>query len=110
MSKHYIDFKSIMRQIDFVFDYVLNSQQKVDLKKIIISNNGSILDQDTFSTTALMYFTAKMNMHCPNISTLTIESRPEYIDPEELEVLSRAIKEGDTPTELEIAIGFEAFK
>ncbi len=67
------------------------------------------MDQDTFSTTALMYFTAKMNMHCPNISTLTIESRPEYIDPEELEVLSRAIKEGDTPTELEIAIGFEAF-
>jgi len=40
---------------------------------------------------------------------LTIETRPEYVDMEELEVLSRALEEGKTPTELELAIGFEAF-
>lgn len=50
-----------------------------------------------------------MNLHCPNISSLSIETRPEYIDWEELEVINRALKEGDTPTDLEIAIGFEAF-
>ena len=45
----------------------------------------------------------------PGIETLTLETRPEYVDWEELEVLSRALKEGETQTTLEVAIGFEAF-
>jgi radical SAM enzyme (TIGR01210 family) len=98
-----------MKQVDFIFDFLLSPQQKEDLRKIIISNNGSILDEDTFSTTALMYFFAKMNIHCPNITVLSMETRAEYVDLEELEVLARALKEGKTPTDLELAIGFEAF-
>jgi hypothetical protein len=109
MSQYHVDFAPIMKQIDYVFDFLLTPQQKQDLKKIIISNNGSILDQETFSTTALIYFLAKMNIHCPNVAVLTMESRAEYVDWEELAVLSRALKEGRTPTQLELAIGFEAF-
>lgn len=109
MSQYHVDFAPIMKQIDYVFDFLLTPQQKQELKKIIISNNGSILDQETFSTTALIYFLAKMNIHCPNVAVLTIESRAEYVDWEELAVLSRALKEGRTPTQLELAIGFEAF-
>lgn len=109
MSQYPIHFTSIMKQIDFIFDYLLDEKKKVSLKKFIISNNGSVLDEDTFSTTALIYFMAKMNMHCPNVSTLTIETRPEYVDLEELEILARALKEGATPTTLELAIGFEAY-
>lgn len=109
VSQYHISFENIMKQVDFIFDFLLTPQQKEDLRKIIISNNGSILDEDTFSTTALMYFLAKMNIHCPNIVVLTMESRAEYVDLEELEVLARALKEGKTPTELELAIGFEAF-
>lgn len=109
MSRHHVGFASIMKQIDFIFDFLLTSQQKQDLKKIIISNNGSILDEETFSTTALMYFLARMNIDCPNVSVLTMESRAEYVDWEELAVLSRALKEGRTQTRLELAIGFEAF-
>jgi len=109
MSEHLVSFDKIMGQIDHLFDVILSDEQKKNLKKIIISNNGSILDEDTFSTTALMYFMAKMNINCPNISKLTMETRPEYVDFEELEVLSRALAEGDTKTELELAVGFEAF-
>ncbi|MCK4258190.1 MAG: hypothetical protein KAX49_04390 [Halanaerobiales bacterium] len=108
-SEHPVSYKNIMQQIDYVFDYILTKEEKLKLRKFIISNNGSILDEKTYSTTSLMYFLAKMNLHCPNISVLTIETRPEYVDLEELEVLSRALKEGNTPTQLEIAIGFEAY-
>ena len=50
-----------------------------------------------------------MNLNCPNISVLTLETRPEYVQVSELQLLARAIKEGDTPTKLELAVGFEAF-
>ncbi len=109
MSTDHIGYKDIVKQIDFIFNHVLSDEKKVNLKKIILSNNGSVLDEDTFSTTALFYFVTKMNLNCPNISVLTLESRPEYADISELDLLARAIKEGDTPTVLEMAIGFEAF-
>ena len=109
MSKHHIAFNNIMKQVDFIFDFLLEKKQKIELKKIILCNNGSVLDEKTFSITALLYFITKMNIHCPNLSVLTIETRPEYVDIAELEVLSRALKEGKTKTHLELAIGLEAF-
>jgi len=109
MSSGHIPFQDIMKQIDFVFDYLVDSREKDRLRKIILSNNGSILDEDTFSTTALVYFVAKMNMACPKVRCLTIETRPEYADMEELEILARVLREGERPTYLELAIGFEAF-
>lgn len=108
-SQFDVPFYDIMKQIDHIFDFVLSREQKENLRKIILSNNGSVLDESTFSTTALIYFTAKMNMNCPNISVLTLETRPEYVDMAELEVLHRALQEGKTPTSLELAVGFEAY-
>ncbi|MBN2531676.1 MAG: hypothetical protein JXB88_02225 [Spirochaetales bacterium] len=109
VSLTHIGFKDIMKQTNFVFMNLLSKRQKVKLGKIILSNNGSVLDEETLSTTALLYFISQMNIHCPHIKVLTIESRAEYVDLAELETIHRAIKEGDTPTDLEIAIGFEAF-
>lgn len=108
-SQFKVPFNDIMKQVDYIFDFLLSQQQKDKLQKIILSNNGSVLDEETFSTTALLYFVAKMNMSCPNISVLTLETRPEYVDIEELEVLNRALQEGPIPTQLELAVGFEAF-
>ncbi len=108
-SQFEVPFNDMMKQVDQVFDFLLSPEQKENLKKIILSNNGSVLDEVTFSTTALLYFVAKMNMNCPHISVLTLETRPEYVDMAELEVLHRALQEGKTPTNLELAIGFEAF-
>ncbi len=109
VSKEHVPYSHIMAQVDHLFNHILTDQQKTGLKKIILSNNGSVLDEDTFSTTALIYFVAMMNLHCPGISILCMETRPEYIDWEELELISRALKEGATGTDLEIAIGFEAY-
>jgi radical SAM enzyme (TIGR01210 family) len=108
-SQFEVPFDNIMKQVDYIFDFILSPEQKENLKKIILSNNGSVLDEVTFSTTAILYFVAKMNMNCPHISVLTLETRPEYVDIVELEVLHRALQEGKTPTNLELAIGLEAF-
>jgi len=108
-SQFDVPFNDIMKQVDHVFDFLLSWEQKENLKKIILSNNGSVLDEVTFSTTALLYFVARMNMNCPHISVLTLETRPEYVDMAELEVLHRALQERKIRTNLELAIGFEAF-
>ena len=109
VSANPVHFRHLKKQVDYVFEILLSREDKLRIRKFIISNNGSVLDQVTFSTTVLMYFLAMMNIHCPNVSVLTLETRPEYIDMAELEVLSRALKEGETQTDLELAIGFEAF-
>ncbi len=108
-SQFPIGYKSILKQIDFVFADPEIQKRRNIIRKVIVSNNGSVLDQKTFSSMALMYLIIQLNLHLPNLSVLSLETRVEYIEVEELEFLARGIKEGDTPTDLELAIGFEAF-
>ena len=108
-SQEHVPYTSLMAQIDHIFvDREVRSRAS-SIRKVIISNNGSVIDEDTFSSTALMYLIAQLNLNFPNLSVLSMESRPEYVNLAELEFISRALAEGDTPTRLEIAIGFEAF-
>ena len=109
-SPCHVKSEDIMKQVDFVFDYILSEQDKAKLKKLIVSNNGSMLDQETFSSNALVYLLTKINRTCPDISMLTLETRPEYVDTEKLELISHTLnqKPGKV-TEVEIAIGLEAF-
>jgi radical SAM enzyme (TIGR01210 family) len=109
VSQEHIDFRFLMKQVDHLFANARVKSRLNDIRKVIISNNGSVLDEDTFSSTALMYLIGMLNLYVPNLSMLCMESRPEYVDVEELEFISRALAEGETPTGLEIAIGFEAF-
>ncbi|MBA4386407.1 MAG: hypothetical protein C0404_00395 [Verrucomicrobia bacterium] len=109
MSSMHVPFQDLMAQVDHVFSSPEVLARRMAFRKVIVSNNGSVLDEKTFSSTALMYLLAKLNLHLPNLAILSIETRPEYVDLPELEFLRRALAEGATPTELEIAIGFEAF-
>jgi radical SAM enzyme (TIGR01210 family) len=109
MSSKHVGYKALMAQVDHVFSDAQVVERSQSIRKVIVSNNGSILDQATFSSTALMYLLAQLNLNFPNLSVLAIETRPEHVDLAELEFIARALAEGDTPTELEIAIGFEAF-
>lgn len=68
-----------------------------------------MLDEATFSSTALIYLLAKLNLHLPNLHVVSIETRPEFVDLAELEFIARVLSEGDTTTHLEVAIGFEVF-
>lgn len=109
VSENHVPFQAIMAQVDNLFSDPAVAARRQAIRKVIVSNNGSVLDEDTFSSTALMYLIAQLNLNMPKLSVLSMESRPEYVDTAELEFISRAMREGDTPTVLEIAIGFEAF-
>jgi len=109
MSRQQIGFRALMAQVDHLFRQPDVTCRAGRLRKLIVSNNGSVLDQVTFSSTALMYLVAQANVHLPRLAVLTLETRVEYVEVEELEFLARALVEGETPSVLELGIGFEAF-
>ncbi len=109
MSSRHIDFKDLMAQVDAMFLEPSIVEKLTDIEKVIVSNNGSVLDERTYSSTALIYLVARINQHMPNVKVLSLETRAEFVDIPELEFLSRALKEGQCETNLEIAIGVEAF-
>lgn len=108
-SQFSVNYKNIIGQIDYVFSREEIQDKRHQIRKVIISNNGSVLDQETFSSTALMYLIFQVNTHLPNLAILSLETRVEHVEVQELEFIARGLREGDTPTSLEIAIGFEAF-
>jgi radical SAM enzyme (TIGR01210 family) len=109
VSSSHVPYSALMAQIDNLFCDPKVVPHLKTISKMIVSNNGSVLDEDTFSSTALMYLIAKINLNLPNLRILAMETRPEYVETAELEFIARALAEGDTPTKLELAIGFEAF-
>ncbi|MBF0105258.1 MAG: hypothetical protein HQM16_08015 [Deltaproteobacteria bacterium] len=108
-SRHHIDFISLINQIDNLFKDPRVQKKRNRITKIIVSNNGSVLDEETFSSTALLYLIARQNMYLKRLKVMSLETRTEYVDLAELEFLSRALAEGKNSTSLEIAVGFEAF-
>jgi radical SAM enzyme (TIGR01210 family) len=109
MSRYPVSFQKLMAQIDHLFNHPEVAPRFGRLAKLIVSNNGSVLDEKTFSSTALMYLVAKINIHLPEVRSLSLETRVEYVDVEELEFLARALQERETRATLELAVGFEAF-
>ncbi|MFH1377930.1 MAG: hypothetical protein ABIH86_04185 [Planctomycetota bacterium] len=109
MASRHIGYRAIMAQVDNLFRRPDVIAKKDAIRKIVVSNNGSILDEATFSSTALMYFIAQVNNHLKNLNAISIETRPEYVDVAELEFIARALSESKRSVSLEIAIGFEAF-
>ncbi len=108
-SLDHVDFAAIMAQIDDVFGRPDVVAAAPTLHKLIVSNQGSVLDEATFSSTALLYLVAKANLHLPKLDVLCLETRAEYVDEAELDFLARALAEGPTETTLELGVGFEAF-
>ncbi len=108
-SRHHVSYRALINQVDHVFSDPEVLKRRTDIRKVIVSNNGSVLDQDTFSSTALIYLVARLNLNMPLLKVLSIETRVEYIDVPELEFLARALAESDGQTQMELAIGMEAF-
>jgi radical SAM enzyme (TIGR01210 family) len=104
-----VGYRELMEQVDHVFSRPDVLESAASVRKVILSNNGSMLDEATFSTTALVYALAKINLHLPEVAVLSLETRVEYVDLAELEVLSRVLAESSGSTRLELAVGFEVF-
>ncbi len=109
-SLHHVDFRALMAQIDHVFASAEVKERAAEVTKLIVSNQGSVLDEETFSSTALIYLVVQANLRLPRLRAFCLETRAEYIDEAELEFLARAIREAHAEdATVELAIGFEAF-
>jgi radical SAM enzyme (TIGR01210 family) len=104
-----VSLRDIIAQVDYLFAHEAIQGHMGQISKIILSNNGSMLDQGTFPTTALMYLLTQINLLFPALQTLCLETRVEYVEWEELAFIARALGEHEHPVKLELAIGFEAF-
>jgi radical SAM enzyme (TIGR01210 family) len=109
MSGLHVPYPMIMTQIDTLLSDPDISSRRKEIRNVIIGNNGSVLDHRTFPVTALMYLIARLKFVIPFLDILSLETRPEYTDFAVLEYVSRALREGQTKTRLELCIGFEAF-
>jgi radical SAM enzyme (TIGR01210 family) len=104
-----IGFRDEIAQIEHLFAEEAIRARLGEIDKLIVSNNGSVLDEVTFAATSLMALLARINLDLPALSVLSIETRPEYVDWDELAFISRALAERERAATLELAIGFEAF-
>ena len=104
-----VDLIDCMAQIDHLFEIPKVEARLKDITKVIASNNGSMLDEATFPSTALMYLLCRMNQLLPNMTTLSLETRVQYVDWGELDFIARALGERPVKAKLELAVGFEAF-
>ena len=95
-------------QIDFIFKHRDVHARASEIVKVIVSNQGSVLDEDTFPSVVLNYLFYKMARRLQNLKIVCLESRPEYVDDHELETFRRFLQEVCQDIQLEIAIGYEA--
>ncbi len=77
VSPKHVGFSSLMAQVDFLFNHPEVQQRRATLRKVIVSNNGSVLDEKTFSSTALIYLIAKLNLLLPHVAVLSLETPSE---------------------------------
>ena len=108
-SRFHVGYKSLIAQVDHLLALPDMQGRFGEIRKFIVSNNGSVLDEETFSSTALMYLVARAKMTMPRLRIVSMETRPEYVDLPELEFLARALREEQAGIDLELAIGFEAY-
>ena len=109
VSSGHVPCEALIAQIDYLFRHPEVTSRRDSIRKIIVSNNGSMLDEHTFARNALQHLLIEVDRNLPKVSTLAMETRPEYVGPVELGFISSILAEIGSSMRLEIAIGFEAF-
>jgi|JYMV01.1.fsa_nt_gi radical SAM enzyme (TIGR01210 family) len=109
--------KSIRVQCDYIFDN-LNSWQKKSIKRVFLSNNGSILNQDIVSPESLRYICETAYKELPNLEIICLETRFETVEKHELEehlslysswhdIYRKSHRKCKEPVKLQISAGYE---
>ncbi len=109
MSETHVGYADIIDQVNYIFANERVIKARNSIRKVIVSNNGSVLDHKTFPVTSLLFLIAKIKTFFGQLSVVTLETRPEYVELSTIEIISKALSEGEHPVTLEISIGFEIF-
>lgn len=99
-STSWVSTDDILAQFEYVLNELKHSLSVLD--RLTLSNEGSVLDADTFPTDALLTI-ARCARELRRVRTLVLETRLEFIDCEIL----RQIREADPRATVNILTGFE---
>jgi radical SAM enzyme (TIGR01210 family) len=98
------------KQINNIFDNLLSSKEKKSIKELMLSNNGSILDDKTISNQSLSYIVTKSIESLEKVTKIIFETRIDnYTNVKQLSYVKQLIHNNSKNIQLEIAIGFEIF-
>ena len=108
---------SVRAQCDHVFEN-LNNWQKNSIKRIFLSNNGSILNQDIMSPESLRYICEMAYKELPNLEIICLETRFDTVEDFELEehlslyaswhdIYKNEHRKAKEPVQLQISAGYE---
>lgn len=109
VSNDTINSQELFQQTNYVYDFYMTAQEKKEMTTLILSNNGSLFDQGTFSHAALLYTVCEAVQNLPNLDTLVLETRCEYVNDSELSHIRAVLDEGKHRIKYELAIGVEVF-
>jgi radical SAM enzyme (TIGR01210 family) len=108
---------AIRAQCDYVFEN-LNSWQKKSIKRIFLSNNGSMLNQEIVSSESLSYICQIAYKELPNLEIICLETRFDTVEEWELEdhledyasmhdIYIKEHRIAKEPAQLQISAGYE---
>jgi len=108
---------AIRAQCDHVFEN-LNSWQKRSIKRIFLSNNGSMLNQEIVSSESLSYICQMAYKELPNLEIICLETRFDTVEDWELEdhledyasmhdIYIKEHRIAKEPAQLQISAGYE---
>ncbi len=100
----------LIEQTDYVFHRAISEEELSDIRTLVISNNGSVLDEPTFPQSVLLHAVQVALAKMPRLHTVSLETRAEFISPTKLEAVANAIRlSGREDVSFEISLGVEIF-
>lgn len=105
-----INNSDVESQIDNVLINGLSISEKSSIRELMLSNNGSILDDKTISIESLSYCVQQAVENLPRLKKIIFETRIDnYTNIYQLHILENLVKRFNSSITLELAIGFEIF-
>lgn len=98
--RYWVSAEKVLMQFEYVLDELKNTLSV--LNRLTISNEGSVLDKETFPREALLTI-ARVSHELHRVRSFVVETRLEYVEPN----LINQIKEANPRAKVNILTGFE---
>ncbi|MBN1782795.1 hypothetical protein JW948_16785 [bacterium] len=113
-----VNFFDVLRQVDYAFDS-LDSIQTGGIRRVFLSNNGSIFNTRTMPDFVLDQICENIHMRCPHLKIIEFETRFEYVTRTRVldfirkmknwhaHFLCQGIRHEDKPVAIQLSAGYE---
>lgn len=100
---------AMFRQTELVLDHMTTEQERAKVSTLVLSNNGSVLDEPTFPQAALLHTLVRAAETLPNLRTISLETRVEFVRETQLRAIRTTLDSVRDGLAFELAVGVEIF-